>query len=288
MDRTPTTRPGTAPWSDDAACAPPDAPATPAGATALDCRNLRVAFRATEALRGVDLRLGAGEWLGLIGPNGAGKSTLLRAVAGLVAHDGTVTVAGGRPPSGTDVALVPQNPLLPEGMTVAEYALLGRSPHLGRLAVESRRDRRIAASVLEQLGLSEFAGRPVANLSGGETQRVVLARALTQRAPVLLLDEPTSALDLGHRYAVLELIDELRRSDGISVIAAMHDLTTAARFADRLALIHRGRIVAGGPPRDVLAPARLSGVYDTPLGVHTVDGEIVVLPAPRTRQEPLP
>jgi len=152
-----------------------------------------VAFDETEALRGVDLHLAAGEWLGLIGPNGAGKSTLLRAIAGLVAHEGTVALDCGRRPSGVDVALVPQIPILPEGMTVAEYALLGRSPHLGWLAVESRRDRRIVSEVLERLELRDFADRPVTHLSGGETQRVVLARALTQQAPILLLDEPTSA-----------------------------------------------------------------------------------------------
>ncbi len=262
--------------------------AAPVGAEALTCRGVRVTFGETEALRGVDLHLAAGEWLGLIGPNGAGKSTLLRAIAGLVNHDGTVSLAGGEQPGGTDVALVPQIPILPEGMSVAEYALLGRSPHLGWLAVESRRDRRIVASVLERLDLQQFADRPVTHLSGGETQRVVLARALAQQAPILLLDEPTSALDLGHRDAVLELIDLLRRSDGISVIAAMHDLGTAARFADRLALIDRGRIVADGPPRSVLAPGRLSDVYSTPLSVHTVEGEIVVLPAPRARKEHQP
>ncbi|MCY3925086.1 MAG: ABC transporter ATP-binding protein [bacterium] len=260
----------------------------PAGAHALTCRGVRVTFGETEALRGVDLHLAAGEWLGLIGPNGAGKSTLLRAIAGLVTHDGTVALDCGRRPEGTDVALVPQIPILPEGMSVAEYALLGRSPHLGWLAVESRRDRRIVTSVLERLNLQQFAARPVTHLSGGETQRVVLARALTQQAPILLLDEPTSALDLGHRDAVLELIDDLRCNDGISVVAAMHDLGTAARFADRLALIDRGRIVADGPPQSVLVPDRLSDVYTTPLSVHTVAGEIVVLPAPRTRQEHLP
>ena len=255
------------------------------GTETLTCRGVHVTFGETAALRGVDLHLAAGEWLGLIGPNGAGKSTLLRTIAGLVTHDGTVALDCGRRPGGTDVALVPQIPVLPEGMTVAEYALLGRSPHLGWLAVESRHDRRIVASVLKRLDLEQFADRPVTHLSGGETQRVVLARALAQQAPVLLLDEPTSALDLGHRDAVLELIDRLRHDDGISVIAAMHDLGTAARFADRLALIDRGRIVADGPPRSVLAADRLSATYATPLSVHTVDGEIVVLPAPRSRQE---
>ena len=264
-------------------------PATPATAAptarpeALTCREVRVTFGGTEALRGVDLHLAAGEWLGLIGPNGAGKSTLLRAIAGLVPHGGTVVLGCGRRPGGTDVALVPQTPLRPEGMTVAEYALLGRGPHLGWMATESRRDRRIVASVLERLDLQRFADRPVTHLSGGETQRVVLARALVQQAPVLLLDEPTSALDLGHRGAVLELIDTLRHSDGISVIAAMHDLGTAARFADRLVLIDRGRIIADGPPRSVLAAGRLSAVYATPLSVHTIDGEVVVIPTPRAR-----
>ena len=269
----------------NSAPASPRLAAAPGTAAALTCRGVHVTFGETEALRGVDLHLAAGEWLGLIGPNGAGKSTLLRAVAGLVAHDGNVALDCGRRPEGTDVALVPQIPILPEGMTVAEYALLGRSPHLGWLAVESRRDRRIVASVLERLDLPQFADRPVTHLSGGETQRVVLARALAQQAPILLLDEPTSALDLGHRDAVLELIDDLRRNDGISVIAAMHDLGTAARFADRLALIDRGRVVADGPPRSVLEAGRLSATYATPLSVHTVDGEIVVLPAPRSRQE---
>ena len=270
------------------AAATPATAAAPTGPEALVCHGVRVSFRETEALRGVDLHLAAGEWLGLIGPNGAGKSTLLRAIAGLVRHEGSVALDCGRRPAGTDVALVPQIPILPEGMNVAEYVLLGRGPHLGWLATESRRDRRIVAEILERLELRQFADRAVTHLSGGETQRVVLARALAQQAPILLLDEPTSALDLGHRDAVLELIDTLRRSDGISVIAAMHDLGTAARFADRLALIDRGRIVADGPPRGVLAPGRLSDVYATPLSVHTIDGEIVVLPAPRTRQEPRP
>ncbi len=251
-------------------------------AESLTCRQIRVSFGEIEALRGVDLRLSSGEWLGLIGPNGAGKSTLLRAIAGLVDYEGSVSLGCGRRLGGQDVALVPQNPTLPEGMTVAEYALLGRSPHLGWLEVESRRDRRIVATALERLNLQRFADRPVTHLSGGEIQRVTLARALVQQAPILLLDEPTSSLDLGHRDSVLELIDKLRRNVGVSVIAAMHDLSTAARFADRLALIHRGRIVADGPPQSVLQPSRLSAVYATPLNVHTIDGEIVVLPTART------
>ena len=255
----------------------------PAPEVALSCRDVRVAFNGSpEVLSGVNLQLRAGEWLGLIGPNGAGKSTLLRVIAGLVQHGGDVAVAGGRTPGATDVALVPQNPLLPEGMTVIEYVLLGRTAHLGWLARESRADRRMVAAVLRRLDLGDFADRLVSSLSGGEAQRVVIGRALAQKAPILLLDEPTSALDLGHRDSVLELVDELRGTEGLTVMAAMHDLGTAARFADRLALIHQGRIVAEGRPGDVLEPGQLSAIYDTPLTVHRIESEIVVLPVPRT------
>ena len=175
---------------------------------------------------------------------------------------------------------------MPKGMTVAEYVLLGRTAHLGWLARESRADREIASSVLHRLELTAFADRFVSTLSGGEAQQVVVARALAQQCPVLLLDEPTSALDLGHQVSVLELVDDLRRTEGLSVLAAMHDLSAAARFADRLILIDHGRIVAEGRPAAVLQPDLLSAVYGTPLTVQPIDGELVVLPEPRRRAKP--
>ncbi|MEM9563220.1 MAG: ABC transporter ATP-binding protein [Actinomycetota bacterium] len=229
----------------------------------------------------VDLDLRPGEWLGLIGPNGAGKSTLLRAAAGLLDHDGDVALGDGRRPGPLDVALVPQHPTVPDTMTVAEYTLIGRTAHLRWLAGESTADRRIVADTLERLDLAPFADRHLGTLSGGERQRVVIARALVQEAPILFLDEPTSALDVGHQAGVLELVDDLRRADGLSVLAVMHDLTTAARFADRLALLDRGRLVATGPPIDVLDDRRLSAVYGTPLTMRIIDGDPVVLPSPR-------
>ena len=250
---------------------------------ALRCRDVRVSFRDNEVVCGVDLDLGMGEWLGVIGPNGAGKSTLLRSMVGLVHHRGTVALGDGRLPGAVDVALVPQSPVLPPGMTVAEYVLLGRTAHLGWLARESRADRQIVSSVLHRLELTEFADRLVATLSGGEAQQVVVARALAQQCPVLLLDEPTSALDVGHQVSVLELVDDLRRTEGLSVLAAMHDLSAAARFADRLVLIDHGRIVAQGTPDVVLNADLLSSVYATPLTVQSIDGDLVVLPAPRRR-----
>jgi len=250
----------------------------------LSCHDVTVDYGARQALRGLDLTIGTGEWLGLIGPNGAGKSTLLRSIAGLIGYTGSVTLADGETPTALDLALVPQSPLLPPGMTVAEYVLLGRTAHLGWLARESRADHKIAAGVLRRLELRSFARRAVASLSGGEAQRVVVARALAQQTPLLLLDEPTSALDVGHQASVLELVDGLRRDDGLTVVAAMHDLTTAARYADRLALLHDGSLVAEGPPAEVLDAALLSDVYDTPLSVRLIDDELVVLASPRSNR----
>ncbi|MGB3830001.1 MAG: ABC transporter ATP-binding protein [Ornithinimicrobium sp.] len=247
----------------------------------LSARDLHVAYHGNAVLDAVDLDLHAGEWLGVIGPNGAGKSTLLRTLAGLTDHRGTIHALDG-PPKATDISLMPQAPVMPEGMSVIEYVLLGRTAHLSWLSRESRADRDIAVSVLRRLDLAAFAARPMRALSGGEAQRVVVARALAQRAPVMLLDEPTSALDLGHQMAVLELVDDLRHTDGLSVIAAMHDLTTAARFSDRLLLLDHGRTVTVGSPAEVLTADLLSDVYATDLTVRVIDGERVVLPSPRS------
>ncbi|QWC86513.1 ABC transporter ATP-binding protein [Nocardioidaceae bacterium] len=257
---------------------------------ALRTRGLGVRIDGKVLLDDIDLDVCRGEWLGVIGPNGAGKSTLLRAILGLGRPTGRVLGADGRPVGRTEVALMPQQPMLPAGMTVVEYALLGRTAHLGWLQRESRSDRDVVTGVLRRLDLARFADREVSSLSGGEAQRVVLARALTQEADVLLLDEPTSALDVGHQVEVLDLVDELRRADGLTVLAAMHDLGTAARYADRLALVHEGRVRHVAQPAEVLEATLLSEVYATPLAVHVVGGDLVVLPAsprsPRPHRSP--
>jgi iron complex transport system ATP-binding protein len=230
-----------------------------------------------------------GEWVGLIGPNGAGKSSLLRAIAHLVPHDGVITV-GGEPTATLSrrrraqlIAYVPQQPELPAGMAVLEYTLLGRTPHIGYFGVESEQDRALCADVLDRLDLAPLAGRALSTLSGGELQRVVLARALAQDAPVLLLDEPTSALDLGRRVDALELVDELRRERGLTVLSAMHDLTLAAQFADRLVLLADGRIVAAGDPIEVLDEDVLSRCFGGRVRVIVDDdGDLLVVPQ-RTR-----
>lgn len=231
--------------------------------TAIRLRNVAVSYGGVGAVRGVDLDVLRGEWVGLIGPNGAGKTSVLRAVAGLVPTSGNVVLQGtdaaalDRRSRALLIASVPQQPVIPEAMTVAEYVLLGRTPHIGRFGVESRCDLDVVASVLGRLSLAAFAVRRLATLSGGELQRVVLARALAQRAPLLLLDEPTGALDIGQQQRVLELVAELRTEEGLTVLSAMHDLTLAGQFADRLLLLVDGAPVACGSPERVLTDVHL-------------------------------
>ena len=224
----------------------------------ISLEDVRVSYGPAVALDGVTERAADGEWLCLIGPNGAGKTTLLQAVARQVRHGGRIEVCG-QPTGGMSrrklarlVAYVPQRPQLPPDMTVGDYVLLGRTPHIGYLRVETDADRRISAELIDRLALSAMAGRELRTLSGGELQRLVLARALAQQAPVLLLDEPTSALDLGRRVDALELVDTLRRERSLTVLSAVHDLTLAGQFADRLLLLDGGRVAAGGPPPSVL------------------------------------
>jgi iron complex transport system ATP-binding protein len=255
--------------------------------SAIDLRDVSVTLGRTEAVRRLSANVARGEWVGLIGPNGAGKTTVLRAVAGLVAFSGVIELDGAalatssRRHIARRVALVPQNPETPAALTVAEYALLGRTPHIGYLATESRADEQAAAAALERLTLTEFAERPLDSLSGGELQRVVLARAIAQQASILLLDEPTSALDLGRQQQVLELVDDLRQDGDLTVVAAMHDLTLAAQYADRLLLLDRGRVVADGRAEEVLDPSRIAALYNASVRVFEEDGVVFVLPERR-------
>jgi len=160
------------------------------------------------------------------------------------------------------IAFVPQSPLLPPEMRVREYVLLGRTPYIATLATERRSDHEAADRSLRRLELLELAHRPLRTLSGGEQQRAVLARALAQEAPVLLLDEPTAALDLGRQQQVLELVADLRLHGRLTVISAMHELTLAAQYADRLALVSGGRLVAAGVPREIATRELIAEHYN--------------------------
>jgi len=240
-------------------------------------REVEVSYDGNRVLGPVTLEVGDGEWLGLIGPNGAGKSTMLKAAVGVVDHRGTVSLGNGRRRVGLDVAWMPQRPNLPEDMGVADYVLLGRTPHVGHLGSESRHDVESARAAVERLDLADLARRPLGTLSGGEAQRAVLARAIAQEAPILLLDEPTANLDIGHGIEVLEVVDELRRREGLTVVTAVHDLTLAGRFAERLALLAKGVIVADGPPGEVLTEELLTAHYGPGIRViEDADGPTVV------------
>jgi iron complex transport system ATP-binding protein len=227
----------------------------------------------------VSLTVADGEWVALLGPNGAGKSTLLRAVAGLVPASGTIRVGGDllgalrRRELARRLALVPQIPSMPEAMTVGAYVLLGRSPFVSYLGSESVRDLEAAHRALDRLELLPFSERPLGSLSGGERQRAILARALAQEAPILLLDEPTSALDAGRQQRVLELVDELRVEHGLTVLSAMHDLTLAGQYAQRVVLLNRGRVVASGTGEEVLTVELVAEHYGAL--VRVVEGAVV-------------
>jgi iron complex transport system ATP-binding protein len=254
--------------------------------SALVLDEVDVTYDGRRALTAFSDRIGSGEWVGVIGPNGAGKSSLLKAIAGLVPSAGRIAV-GGEALADLEprrraqlIAYVAQDPLIPDDMSVFEYVLLGRTPYVGYFGSESAHDRRVAASVIDRLRLGEFAQRLLGSLSGGERQRVVIARALAQEAPILLLDEPTSALDIGHQQQALELVAELREHGGLTVISAMHDLTLAGIYTDRLVMLDAGRIVAAGSASDVLTAERLGEVFHVCVSVEIDpdDGAVVVVP----------
>jgi iron complex transport system ATP-binding protein len=260
----------------------------PAGGASVELDRVSVAYDGRRAVREVTVSVGPGEWVGLIGANGAGKTTLLRAVAGLVDFEGSVLIAGrptaalGRRQRARSVAYVPQSPELPADMSVLDYTLLGRTPHISYLAVESSSDVAQCHRLLARLGLTPLGGRLLSTLSGGERQRVVLARALAQEAPVLIMDEPTSALDLSHRVEALEIVDALRREWGLTVVSALHDLTLAGQFADRLLLLSGGGVAAVGSPADVLREDILESAFGGSVRViRADDGELVVAPTRR-------
>ena len=219
-----------------------------------------------DALAGVTFAVAAGEAVALVGPNGAGKTTLLRALAGLVPHTGAARL-GGEAVRTMDprararrVALVRQQPALGVDFTVRELVALGRAPHAGWAARLGPADLAAVDAALAAADLTGLAERSVRRLSGGEQQRVGLAQALAQDTPALLLDEPTAHLDVRHQIDLLARARALADS-GRTVVAALHDLDRAAAFAGRMLVLHAGRLVADGPPADVLTAALLADVF---------------------------
>jgi iron complex transport system ATP-binding protein len=271
---------------------PPGLAGEPAGEPAVAVAGLTVDIAGTRVLDAVDLAVEPGSWVTVIGPNGAGKSTLLRAIGGLLPFTGSIGLFGTpldrltRRARARLIATVAQSPVIPPGISVLDYALLGRTPYLPVLGRESAADLAAVRSAFERLDLAAFAARPLETLSGGERQRVFLARALVQGASVLLLDEPTTALDIGHQQEVLELVDELRRDEGLTVLATMHELSIAGEYADRMLLLAGGRVAAVGPARCVLTEELLAEHYGAKVRVLQGDhGPLVVPVRPRHHGE---
>jgi iron complex transport system ATP-binding protein len=249
----------------------------PAAATAINVNGLRVRLDGALIVDGVDFDVAPGEWVTIIGPNGAGKSTAMRAIGGIIPFDGIVELDGRpighlhRRERAKTIATVVQSPVVPPAMRVVDYVLLGRTPYIAPLGRESASDLEAVDEVLVALDLEAFTGRRLDTLSGGERQRVFLARALAQGAGILLLDEPTSALDLGHQQEVLELVDRLRDERGLTVLATMHDLSTAGEYADRMVMLAGGRVVASGTPAEVLTGELLAKHYR--VRVRVIEGD---------------
>jgi iron complex transport system ATP-binding protein len=253
--------------------------------TVIDLSGVSVSYNGVPVVRGLSLGVMSGEWIGLIGPNGAGKTTVLRTLMGLVPHAGEIRVEGSdvsatsRRGLARAMAYVPQRPVIPEALSVTDYVLMGRTPHISYLGSESGRDLEVVREALGRLELSRLADRPLGSLSGGEVQRAVLGRALAQQTPVVLLDEPTAALDVGHQQQALELIDELRVERGLTVVSAMHDLSLAGQFPERLLLLSDGRAVAEGPPRLVLTEQIIGEHYGASVRIiEAADGGVQVVP----------
>ncbi len=253
----------------------------------LSISHLTLAYHQHPVLRDINLTVRSGEVVALVGPNGAGKSSLLRAVSGVIPlQTGHIQVDGFDLARLTPnararrVAVVPQAVNLPEAFTVSEIVLMGRAPYLGWLGQAGQTDEHIARSAMERTCTTELAARLVGEISGGEQQRVLIARALAQAAPVLLLDEPTAHLDLRHQAGILTLVRDLARQAGYAVLAALHDLNLAAHYADRVALLVNGELRAVGTPTEVLTPAHLAAAYGLPVQViaHPTYGTPLVLP----------
>jgi len=238
----------------------------------LEIKNLIAGYENKSVLKDISLSVGSGEILAVIGPNGAGKTTLIRAVSGTMPLVEGKAKFNGKPIMSLTVsqrarliAVVPQAKHMGGAFTVRQAVLMGRTAHMGWLGRESQKDMRIVETVLARSGLTAYAERQIAHLSGGEQQRVMLARALAQKTPVLLLDEPTNHLDLRFQVELLILIKHLVREDQLTVIFAMHDLNLVSAIVDKVEIMVAGRIHAIGLQKDVLTAEMVTPIYGIPV-----------------------
>ncbi len=237
--------------------------------------DLRVTLGGTRVLDGVSFDVPTGSFAAIVGPNGAGKTTLLRCINGVIAPDGGRVTVDGRPVASLSarerarlLATVPQDTTLGFDFSVRDVVAMGRTPHRGRFERADPGDADAVERALERTCVGHLADRPVGSVSGGERQRVLLARALAQATPALLLDEPTASLDINHQVGTLELVSGLV-DDGRTALAAIHDLDLAARYCDALVVLAGGRALAAGPPAEVLTEEVVRRAFDTASAVRT-------------------
>ncbi len=247
------------------------------------------------ALEDVSLRVEPGEVVGLLGPNGSGKSTLVKILSGILSpYEGSAHVDGAevrttrRRDLASKLAVVPQETSFGFPFTVLQIVLMGRHPHLAGLAFETQPDVDLARVALDRCGAALLENRTIQELSSGERQRVVFARALAQEPQALLLDEPTSFLDIRHQTELYDLVRELAMTDGTAVLTVLHDLNLAAEYCDRIDLLRQGRVAAAGKTDEVFTYSNLTTVFETEGYVDTNDltGQLLVVPlSGRVRRE---
>jgi len=253
----------------------------------LSAVDLTCGYGRAPVLHSVSLDLRPGDFLGVVGPNGCGKSTLIRGLTGILkATSGEALLQGENVRSlprrtvARRIAVIPQDTVPLFGFTVIEMVLMGRSPHLGRLQRAGERDISLAHEALRQTDLYDLRHRKFSELSGGERQRAVIARALAQQPVLLLLDEPDSHLDIGHQIQLFDLLDNLNRTRKLALLCVSHNINLGCSYCHRLMLMQRGRVVATGPPADIVTPRSIRELYGVEAVVQAspVNGSPLVVP----------
>jgi len=253
----------------------------------LEMQGITLAYGNKKVVEDITFQVMPGEMVGLVGPNGSGKSTIIKALSRVLAPRAGRVLVNGRDISQIPrrelsllISVVPQIPVLPSPFTAFEIVLMGRNPHLGLFQYEGPRDMEITWQAMVQTSSHHLAERRISELSGGEIQCVVVARALAQETQAILLDEPTANLDISRQIEILDLVRDLCRENNLAVVAALHDLNLAAHYCDRLILINGGRIHAEGTPTEVINTQNLEQVYGSGSYVHThpLSGLPAVLP----------
>jgi iron complex transport system ATP-binding protein len=255
--------------------------------TMISVRDLYCGYNSNDVLRGVTFDVGRGEFVAVLGANGSGKTTLLRALTGLLPiRRGAVTLDGKSVSTMRPIevarlaAVVPQESTIAFDFRVRDVVLMGRTPHVRGLGFEGRSDNEVADRAMALAGISDLADRPLSRLSGGEKQRVTIARALAQETPILLLDEPTAHLDLNYQIAILGLVREVTRGQGLTALGVIHDVNLASLFSERVVMLAEGRVEADGPPVEVITAESIRRVYGAVVTVspHPETGRPLVHP----------